>query len=76
MMRSLVYWLVSLALAVKVAHAAARPSDGGDATLLSSIVHPFLSISEGRAILLALGILAIAYTYQRIWLNMRRGGST
>ncbi|MDZ4287821.1 MAG: hypothetical protein U0984_07675 [Prosthecobacter sp.] len=62
-----------MTLAVMVAHAAARPSDGADTAVLTSTIHPNLAIPDGRAILLGLGILAIAYTYQRIWLNWRRG---
>ena len=71
-MRWVVYWSVVVAVAVMVAHAAATPHEPVEATLASSnVLDRQVSSGEGRAILLALGILAIAYTYQRAWLNWR-----
>jgi hypothetical protein len=74
-MRWVVYWTVSLAVAVMGAHAAAKPHESGDPVILTGAVQPHLVVPEDRAILLGLGILAIAYTYQRIWQNLKRTAS-
>ena len=70
-MRWVAYWSVVVAVAVMVAHAAATPHDSGDVTVASSALERHAAGGEGRAILLGLGILAIAYTYQRVWLNWK-----
>jgi hypothetical protein len=70
-MRWVVYWSVVVAVAVMVAHAAATPREAAEMPLASGVLERQVSTGEGRAILLGVGILAIAYTYQRAWLNWR-----
>lgn len=70
-MRWLVYWSVVVAVAVMVAHAAATPHEAANVTVASGLLERPVPIGEERAILLGIGILAIAYTYQRVWLNWR-----
>ena len=74
-MRWVAYWSVVVAVAVMVAHAAAEPRDAADVTVAAGAFERHVATGEGRAILLGLGILAIAYTYQRAWLNWKGSGS-
>jgi hypothetical protein len=68
----MVYWSVVVAVAVMVAHAAAQPHETAELAVAATRLPHGVAIPEERAILLGLGILAIAYTYQRVWQNFRR----
>ena len=70
-MRSILYWLTSSAIAVICATAAATQQAG---VPLNASEDSILVAAENdpiRAILLGVGILALAYTYQRAWVNFR-----
>lgn len=75
-MRSTFYWLVSAAIAVLAMHSAGHAGEGGAAMdLLWGAEAPtdVLPVPEpSRAVLLGVGIMAIAFTYRRAWLNMKR----
>jgi hypothetical protein len=71
-MRSALYWLTSTLVAVLCAKAAATPHT--DLEVVASTVPRALGGSANdlmRAVLLAIGIMAVAYTYRRVWLNFR-----
>jgi hypothetical protein len=72
-MRPTLYWLTSSAVAVISMRAVAVPSD--EEAVLAA-VHPLmtpLAVSESaRAVLLGIGIMAVAFTYRRAWLNRRQ----
>lgn len=70
------YWLACIALAAMAAQAAnavaANEAAGfaltqGDANTLMPVPEP------GRALLLFAGMMAMAFTYRRVWLNWKRG---
>lgn len=75
-MRSTLYWLTSTALAAICVKAAATPEAdssfpaAGDSMLSVSHADPM------RAILLGVGIMAMAYTYHRVWANFSVTGKT
>ncbi len=73
--RPTIYWLICSVFAAIAVHAA-EPSSGevapfllpaGDASLVLPVPEP------GRALLLFAGIMAMAFTYRRVWLNWKRG---
>ena len=71
-MRSFVYWSASSALAVIATRAAAESENLGMALADGAAAGAFASIPESaRAVLLGIGIMAIAFTYRRVWLNIR-----
>lgn len=73
--RSIVYWLICT-VAAAIAASAAEPdmaatlsfAPPGDASVT---VHPVPEPS--RALLLFAGIMAMAFTYRRAWMNWKRG---
>ncbi len=72
--RSILYWLICLAFAVLVARAAepTAVSDGltwatGDGTAAHVLPVP----EPGRAMMLFAGVMAMAFTYRRAWLNWK-----
>ncbi len=73
-MRTFFYWLTSTAIAV-LAASASEQGDGlvGMAWTAGSRIDALPVPEPSRAILLALGILAIAFTYRRAWLNWKSG---
>jgi hypothetical protein len=69
-MRSILYWLTSTFVAVLCMKAAATPN--AETTVIAA--GPVLGITATdptRAIILGFGIMAMAYTYQRVWANFR-----
>lgn len=72
MIRSFVYWTASLSLAVMAA--TALGSDGSmDWTASDPMLIHALPVPEpARAAFLGIGIIAVAFTYRRAWLNMKR----
>lgn len=73
--RSVIYWAVSLLIATYAAsHAVASSAE------IEGVVSPAaLSFSTAvtipdaaRSMLLFIGIMAVAYTYQQAWVNFRR----
>lgn len=70
-MRALTYWLASVFIAVMAAKAAERADDWG--AFSADPLQPLLSIPDGdRSVLLGVGVLAMAYTYRKAWLDWRR----
>lgn len=70
------YWLACIAMAAIAAHAAdpvaANEAVGfvlppADSNVLMPVPEP------GRALLLFAGMMAMAFTYRRVWLNWKRG---
>ena len=69
-MRSILYWLTSSMVAVLCMHAAAGTGDMEDPGVIGQIVVDPAGVSEvSKAVLLGIGIMAVAYTYRRAWLN-------
>jgi|GEM_PF-728857 len=71
-MRKILYWLASTMIAVLAAGASEHEKMSGligsyETSLGTMPVH-----EPSRAVLLGIGIMAMAYTYQRAWQNMRR----
>ncbi len=70
-MRTLLYWLVCIFVAVLASRAAER-GDGFE-TFSTGPVQLLLTVQdEGRSVLLGIGVLAMAYTYRKAWLGWRR----
>lgn len=74
--RPTIYWIACIALAAVAAQeadavvaneAAAVVLPQGDASMLMPVPEP------GRALLLFAGMMAMAFTYRRVWLNWKRG---
>ena len=69
-MRPTLYWLTSVALAAICMKAAATTQ--ADSSVLAS-ADPIYTVTQAdpiRAILLGAGIMAMAYTYHRVWENL------
>ncbi len=69
-MRSTLYWLTSIALAAICMKAAATTQ--ADSSVLAT-ADPIFTVTQTdpiRAILLGVGIMAMAYTYHRVWENL------
>jgi len=74
-MRTILYWLTATAIAVLAARATDHPVDGGSIgwSADTEIRADILPVPEpSRAVLLGIGIMAIAFTYRRAWLNLKR----
>ncbi len=74
-MRSLIYWSFSLLVAVMAAGAAdldgPAETEGEEGPGMVAVM-PAPPVPEPvRAALLGVGVMAIAYTYRRVWLNLR-----
>jgi len=76
-LRSLIYWvgsIVAAAIAVEAAEPEALTGAGSTFTPEELAAGTLLAVPEpSRALLLFLGILAMAFTYRRAWLNWKRG---
>lgn len=75
-MRSTLYWLTSIALAAICMKAAATTQ--ADSGFLAT-TDPSLSLTQAdpvRSIMLGVGIMAMAYTYQRVWDNLSEKSRT
>ena len=73
-MRSIIYWLTSSSIAVLSMRALAE-TDSSDARTLASASLQVQALPENaRAIILGVGIMAVAYTYRRTWLNFKQSG--
>lgn len=73
-MRSFFYWLTTTAIAV-IAARASEHQDGASQVLINLPGQlDALPVPEpSRAILLGVGIMAIAFTYREAWMNLKRG---
>lgn len=73
-MRSVLYWLTSTIVAVLCIKAAAT-TDFDESVLTATVPAHLVTTSPDplRAILLGVGIMAVAYTYRRVWLNFTSG---
>ena len=74
--RSLIYWVVSFVIAAYAANGISASASGVE----PAVVSPALSVSSllavpdaARSALLFIGIIAVAFTYQRAWINFRSG---
>jgi hypothetical protein len=71
-MRSTLYWLTSTAIAVLSMQAVASTNDQEVPAVLGQLILDPSGVSESsRAILLGIGVMAVAYTYRCAWLNHR-----
>jgi hypothetical protein len=74
-LRSLVYWF-ACSIAAALAVGATEPdlaSTSTHASPLNASVHAILPVPEpNRAFMLFIGIMALAFTYRRAWLNWKR----
>lgn len=72
--RSVLYWLVCTVLAFFAAAHAGESSSAVDAVSTATTVQANLvPVPESvRAVLLFLGIVAVAFCYNRAWVNFRR----
>ncbi|MFN7562288.1 MAG: PEP-CTERM sorting domain-containing protein [Prosthecobacter sp.] len=71
-LRSLLYWIICLSFAVFVAQAAEPAS--AEWTGAEGLQNKLLPVPEpGRAMLLFAGVMAMAFTYRRAWLNWKTG---
>lgn len=77
-MRSTFYWLVVVAIAALAMHSAGHALDHETASELiwmSEVPSDVLPVPEpSRAVLLGVGIMAMAFTYRKAWLNLKRKG--
>jgi hypothetical protein len=76
--RSLIYWAVSLVIATYAAghaFASATEIEAGVGPAAMPLVNFFAVPDSARSVLLFVGILAVAYTYQRAWANFRGGSA-
>ena len=70
-MRSIIYWLTSSSIAVLSVRALAE-TYASDSMMLASAGFEVQALPENvRAIILGVGIMAVAYTYRRTWLNFK-----
>lgn len=73
-MRSIIYWLTSSSIDVLSMRALAE-TDSSDGRMLASAGIEVQALPENiRAIILGIGIMAVAYTYRRTWLNFKQPG--
>ncbi|HEY1051563.1 MAG TPA: PEP-CTERM sorting domain-containing protein [Prosthecobacter sp.] len=74
--RPTIYWLACIALAA-IAAKAADPVVGEEAAgfaLPQVDANMVVAVPEpGRALLLFAGMMAMAFTYRKVWLNWKRG---
>lgn len=69
-MRSTLYWFVSATIAVLSMRAAAQTDAEAELLALTDSTFHSLNVSgSSKAALLGIGIMAVAYTYRRAWLN-------
>ena len=82
--RLIVYWIVCIAVAVVasgylVGHAQAADEMRGQLAVVgppTQAAFQLAGVSElARAVLLFVGIIAVAYTYQQAWMNFRSAPS-
>jgi len=72
--RSILYWLICLAFAVLVARAAEPVAVADSLTWVKAdaTASHILPVPEpGRAMMLFAGVMAMAFTYRRAWLNWK-----
>jgi hypothetical protein len=72
--RSLLYWFICITFAVYVAQAAEplNPNPAASWSGGSALESKLLPVPEpGRALLLFAGVMAMAFTYRRAWLNWK-----
>ena len=71
-MRSTLYWLTSTAIAVLSMQAVAGTNDQEVPGVLAQLILDPSGVSEAsKAILLGIGVMAVAYTYRCAWQNHR-----
>ena len=70
-MRSTLYWLTSTALAAVCVNAAATQQVEAGVLAAGDSLMAVPQADPMRAILLGVGIMAMAYTYHRVWANFR-----
>jgi hypothetical protein len=68
-MRSTLYWLTSTTLAAICMKAAATTQADGSVLATADPMFTVAQTDPMRAILLGVGIMAMAYTYHRVWAN-------
>ena len=69
-MRTFLYWLTVTAVAVLAAGASAHERAAGQGLWETEAANGVLPVPEpSLAVLLGVGIMAVAFTYRRAWLN-------
>ncbi len=73
-MPSVLYWLTSTIIALLCIKAAATQETDTE-VMASAFPHAMTSapVDDLRAILLGIGIMAVAYTYRCVWVNFASG---
>ena len=77
--RSVIYWAISLVVATYASgHAVASASETGTAVASTSLTYSSVAAipEAARSILLFVGVLAVAFTYHRAWINFRSGSAS
>lgn len=69
--KAIIFWTVSTLLAFVASHAADVTADGVALSASPEPVGMVTVAASFRSALLMAGILAVAYTYRRAWLNFR-----
>lgn len=69
--KAIIFWTVSTLLAFVASHAADVPIDGAAVAASAEPVGAIAVTASFRSALLMAGIMAVAYTYRRAWLNFR-----
>jgi hypothetical protein len=71
-MRSTIYWLISSSIAV-ISMRALAETQSSEVAVFATAGFETQPVPENiRAIILGLGIMAVAYTYRRTWLNFNQ----
>ena len=74
--RSLIYWVLSLVIAAYASGLASASAPQVEASVVpgSLSLSNLVAVSDSaRSILLFIGIIAVAFTYHRAWMNFRSG---
>lgn len=74
--RALIYWVVTFVVAAYAAEGLSASAPEVEASLMpaSHSISSILAVPDAaRSALLFIGIVAVAYTYQRAWANFRSG---
>lgn len=71
-LRSITYWLVCCTLAFVATHVVPAQSFGSELAAAPASIQQLLPVQDPRrTVPLFLGVLAMAFTYRRAWLNWK-----
>jgi hypothetical protein len=70
--RAITYWIICVLLAFAAAHATGSSGDAQIVAVTGAETLSTVAVPDSvRSLLLMAGILAVAHTYRRAWLNFR-----